>query len=106
MLPIYEKHPPFTCIYTKGFAWIRESFALFRESFALIRENYALIREKFPLFRERYALIREIIALFRESYALIREKYYFFLYQNEPNSLSYEYLDLRKKLKRNGMPIN
>ena len=58
------------------------SFALIRESFALIREGFALIRESFALFRESYAFIRE-------SYALIREKYNFFLYENEPNKLSY-----------------
>ena len=117
MLRIYEKHPPFACIYTKSFALIRESYAFIRESFALIRESYAfiresyaliresyafiresfaLIRESFALFRESYAFIRESFALFRESYAfiresyaLIREKYNFFLYENEPNRLSY-----------------
>ena len=41
------------------------------------------------LIRESFALIRESFALFRESYALIREKYNFFLYENEPNRLSY-----------------
>ena len=60
ILLIYEKHPPFACIYTKSFALIRESYAFIRESFALIRE----------------------------SYALIRETYKFFLYKNEPNRLS------------------
>ena len=59
-----------------------KSFALLRESFALIRESFALIRESFALFRESYAFIRE-------SFALIREKYNFFLYENEPNRLSY-----------------
>ena len=50
--------------------------------FALIGESYTFIRESFALFRESYAL-------FRESYALIREKNDFFLYENEPNRLSY-----------------
>ena len=48
-----------------------------------------LIRESFALFRESYAFIRESFALIRESYALIREKYNFFLFENEPNGLSY-----------------
>ena len=62
------KYSRFAHFYTNSFALIRESFALFRESFALFCESYAFIRE---------------------SYALIREKYNFFLYENEPNSLSY-----------------
>ena len=33
MILIYEKYPPFACIYTKSFALIRESFALIREKF-------------------------------------------------------------------------
>ena len=66
---MYDKHPPFACIYTKSFALIFESFALIRERFALIRESFAWIRE---------------------SYALIREKYNFFLYENEPYRLSYK----------------
>ena len=42
------------------------------------------------LKHESFALIRESYALIRESYAIIREKIYFFsLYENEPNSLSY-----------------
>ena len=56
---------------------------------SLIRESFALIRESFALFRESYAFIRESFALILESYALIREKYNFFLYENEPNRLSY-----------------
>ena len=63
----YE-HSRFAYFYTNSFALIRESFALFRESYALFRESFALIRE---------------------SYALIREKYNLFLYENEPNRLSY-----------------
>ena len=51
--------------------------------------NFALIRESFALIREIFALFRESFALFRVSYALIREKYNFFLYENEPNRLSY-----------------
>ena len=30
-----------------------------------------------------------ILALIRESYALLRDKYNYFLYENEPNELSY-----------------
>ena len=43
----------------------------------------------FGLIRESYALFRESHAFIRESYAFIREKYNFFLYENEPNRLSY-----------------
>ena len=35
------------------------------------------------------ALIRERYAFIRESYALLRDKYNYFLYENEPNELSY-----------------
>ena len=57
---IFEKRPPFECIYM-------ESFALICKSFALIRESYAF-------FRERFALIRGSDAFICESFALIREK--------------------------------
>ena len=48
-------------------------------------------REKNYFFRvhESSALFRESFAFIRESYALIREKNDFFLYENEPNRLSY-----------------
>ena len=36
MLRIYEKHPPFACIYTKSFALIRESYALTREKYNFV----------------------------------------------------------------------
>ena len=55
MILIYEKNPPFACIYTESFAFIRESYALiFRESLALIRESFALICESYALIREKY----------------------------------------------------
>ena len=59
MILIYDKHPPFACIYTKIFAFIRESFALQRERLALIRESNAFIRESYSCIRESFALIRE-----------------------------------------------
>ena len=103
MLLIYEKHPPFACIYTNSFpliresyafihecfALIRESFTLFRVSNALFRESFAFHRESFALICESFALICESFALICESYALIREKYNFCLYENEPNRLSH-----------------
>ena len=91
----YE-HSRFAHFYTNSFALIRESFALIRESYAFIRESFAFIRESFALFRESFALFRESFALFRKSFALIREKYNFFLYENEPNRLSYKIKLLNK----------
>ena len=69
----------------------------FRVSYAFIRETFALFRESFALFRVSYAFIRESFALIRESYALIREKYNFFLYENEPNRLSYNSVSITKQ---------
>ena len=57
-------------------------FEKFRVNSRKFRVSFAFIRESFALFRESFALIRE-------SYAFIREKYNFFLYENEPNRLSY-----------------
>ena len=54
-----------------------------------MRESFALFHERFVLYRESYAFFRERFALFRESYALIHEKNKFFLYENEPDRLSY-----------------
>ena len=64
-------------------------FALIGESYAFICESFALFHESSALFRESFAFIREIFAFIRESYVLFREKNDFFLYENEPNRLSY-----------------
>ena len=76
----------------------------YTNSFALICESFALIRESFALFRESYAFIRESFALTRESYALIREKYIFFLYENEPNRLSYKF-NKKNETKKKSNPV-
>ena len=77
------KNSRFAHFYTNSFALICEHFALNRESNVMICESFELIRESFALFRESFEFIRE-------RYALFREKYNFFLYQNEPNRLSYK----------------
>ena len=46
MILIFEKHPPFECIYKESFALLRESNAFIRESFALIREKYFFFSTK------------------------------------------------------------
>ena len=75
MIMIFEKRPPFECIYTESFALICKSFALIRESYAFIRESFALIRESYAFIRESYAFIRESFALIRESDAFICESF-------------------------------
>ena len=72
-----------------NFGWILPRFWRKDMNILALHNSFALIRESYAFIRESYAFIRESLALIRESYALIREKYNFFLYENEPNRLSY-----------------
>ena len=95
MILIFEKHAPFVWIYTKSFAWIRESFALFCKSYALFRESFALFCKSFALIREcphyfaSFKFIRESVSQNLGVNLRKLRVYNFFLYENEPTRLSY-----------------